>query len=892
MKKYQELKARWNDYEIEFKDKLLTKNLIEYSLNHFWNEKILNIKEEQFILIQFKVKIATGIIRSISHVQTVQKKDYKTLLESFLIFWDIRSEDYKLTEVESVIYTYQLIETNNIEINKSKITKLYFDSNESKEKQKFDFKGYNLPCTMDITQWGNLIYLNDECSKALIYRTHSKAEYHVTLYSNYLTSEIKYKDKTIIKFKDEMLDKTDLSCFKRIIDKQEYIFKEGKLVLKSKQIITPFLSKLKQDNYMLNSFITMDLESRNIDNILSPYCVSIFDGKNIKSFYLTDFNNCDEMLKTSIIYLMQRKYHQHRVYLHNFSYFDGVFLLRILSSLGEKVKPIIRDGKIMDLKFYFNKSYFLSFRDSYLLLPASLKELAINFKVQNKGIFPHKFVNSKDVNLNYVGEIPSINYFDNISSMDYIVYKHKIKEIYYKNDWNLREEITHYCEQDVIILYKIIKIFNEKIYLLFRINILKCTTLSSLAFTIFRSNFLSEDTKIPLITGDMFNFFKKGYTGGSVDVYRATGENIHRYDVNSLYPFVMTNFPMPVGNPIFFEGDILSNNNKNVNPFGIFEVNIQTPSNLNVPLLQTRIKTIDGYKTISPLGSWTGVYSSTELFNSLKYGYKFKILRGYLFKEGYIFGDFVDYFYKLKEKSFKNTPDYLISKLILNSLFGRLGMNPEMENHLILNSEEALNYYNKYNITNTIDLKNGKELISFFLDVSENGVRDTVKSVNISIPISLSVTAAARVYMSFFKNMNNHKIYYTDTDSIDIDKELDPKYVGTELGKFKLENIFTKVLFLAPKVYGGITKEGKEIIKIKGLKNPINFDKLTPLLEFNKELEIKQDKWHRDFSMGNINIKSEIYTLKITDNKRKLIYDSNNKFLNTKPLNLKNGKLI
>lgn len=198
--------------------------MIEYSLNQFWNENILNIKEEQFILIQFKVKIATGIIRSISHVQTVQKKDYKILLESFLIFWDIRSEVYKLTEVESVIYSFQLIEKNNIEINKSKITKLYFDSLESKEKQKFEFKGYNLPCTMDITQWGNLIYLNDECSKALIYRAHSKAEYHVTLYFNYLISEIKYKDKTIIKFKDEMLDKTELKSFKRLIGKQEYIY--------------------------------------------------------------------------------------------------------------------------------------------------------------------------------------------------------------------------------------------------------------------------------------------------------------------------------------------------------------------------------------------------------------------------------------------------------------------------------------------------------------------------------------------------------------------------------------------------------------------------------------------------------------------------------------------
>lgn len=603
MKNFQKLILKWNDFEVKIKDKLLTKNLIKYSLNLFWNENIINLREDQFILIQFKVKISTGIFRSISHVQTVQKKDFNILLESFLIFWDIRSEDYKLTEIESVIYSFQIIEQNNMEITKSKITKLNIYSKDKKETPKFHFKGYNLPSTMDISKWGNLIYLNEDCSKALIYRANSKAEYHVILYSNYLLCEIKYKDKTIIRFKDEMLDKTDLSTFKRIIDKQTYIFKEGNLVLKSKHVLTSFLSKLKQDNYMYTNFITMDLETRNINNKLCPYCVSIFDGVNIKSFYLTDFNNSDDLLKTSITYLMKRKYHQYKVFLHNFSYFDGVFLLRILSSLGEKVKPIIRDGKIIDLKFYFNKSYFLSFRDSYLLLPASLKDLAINFKVQNKGIFPHKFLNSTEVNLNYIGEIPSIKYFDNLSSIDYITYKHNIKEIYYRDNWNLREESIRYCEQDAIILYKIIKIFNEKIFSLFRINILKCTTLSSLAFTIFRSNFLLENTKIPLIIGDMYEFFKKGYTGGSVDVYQATGENIYRYDVNSLYPFVMKNFSMPVGNPVYFEGDILSFNKKNINPFGIFEVQIESPNNLNIPLLQTRIKTKDGYKTISPLGT-------------------------------------------------------------------------------------------------------------------------------------------------------------------------------------------------------------------------------------------------------------------------------------------------
>lgn len=72
----------------------------------------------------------------------------------------------------------------------------------------------------------------------------------------------------------------------------------------------------------------MDLETKNINEKLVPYCVSIFDGKRAYSFYITDYNSSETMLKTSIKFILRRKYNKHRVYLHNFSYFDGIFLMR------------------------------------------------------------------------------------------------------------------------------------------------------------------------------------------------------------------------------------------------------------------------------------------------------------------------------------------------------------------------------------------------------------------------------------------------------------------------------------------------------------------------------------------------------------------------------------
>jgi len=285
-----------------------------------------------------------------------------------------------------------------------------------------------------------------------------------------------------------------------------------------------------------------------------PYCVSIFNGTITKTFYLADFNEPDTMLKEAIYFLMRKKYHQHKVYVHNFSYFDGVFLLGILSSLSNNIKPIIRDGRIIDLSFEFGEGktkYKLYFRDSYLLLPASLRSLAKNFKVTNKGLFPYRFVNNENIPLDYWGPIPDLKYFDDITQTEYNNYAKEFKN----KAWNLRSETLRYCELDCIVLYRVIKIFNEKIFTTFRADILKYPTLSSLAFAIYRQNYLG-DAKIPLISGEMFNFFKEGYTGGTVDVYKPYGENVYWYDVNSLYPYIMLTTGMPVGTPTYFEGDI------------------------------------------------------------------------------------------------------------------------------------------------------------------------------------------------------------------------------------------------------------------------------------------------------------------------------------------------
>jgi hypothetical protein len=105
--------------------------------------------------------------------------------------------------------------------------------------------------------------------------------------------------------------------------------------------------------------------------------------------------------------------------------FDMIFLLKYLVKLGS-VQPIIHGGRLISVSLNFGKNneYQLKFRDSYLILLTSLFRLCKAFSIKDsKILFPLFFVNEN--NLDYIGEVPDIKYFDNIDINDYNKYKSK-----------------------------------------------------------------------------------------------------------------------------------------------------------------------------------------------------------------------------------------------------------------------------------------------------------------------------------------------------------------------------------------------------------------------------------------------------------------------------------
>jgi len=144
-----------------------------------------------------------------------------------------------------------------------------------------------------------------------------------------------------------------------------------------------------------------------------------------------------------------------------------------------------------------------------------------------------------------------------------------------------------------------------------------------------------------------------------------------------------------------------------------------------------------------------------------------------------------------------------ISKILLNSLYGRFGMGEFSGSYEIVTKKEfySLTENEKIDILDTIDLGE-KILIQYKNTVSlSEELNDSIAISNINIAISAAVTSYARIHMSQFKNNPNlPNLYYTDTDSLYFDGPLpNTMEYYQRLGALKLDGIWVAYFFFNKK---------------------------------------------------------------------------------------------
>lgn len=498
--------------------------------------------------------------------------------------------------------------------------------------------------------------------------------------------------------------------------------------------------------------------------------INLFTNERL---FLNIEQNGKQKLKEFLLSLTSLK-NPTRIYFHNLR-FDIAFLYELLPTKEFKYHIIRNNSKILQFKIYkeykrlkknkkeyrIEKKTFLDIRDSLVLLPTSIKELG--------------------------------------KSLGYP----KLEQDYFSD--KITKEYIDYCYRDIKIVQKSLfrlQKFCRKYYN-FELNLRKMPlTLPSLAKRLF--HYLIQIAYGKDIIRQIYNIddkleqlFRNFYYGGRVETFNFNKlTNGYYNDFNSHYPSIMreNKFPIPKYSlhRCFSHEKCFSQWKANKKIFGCFCI---IHENHDIPLIASKIND----KLIFGNGKKQCFLFRKELEYLLSLNVKIEI-KAVVICEKYlpIFNDFVNITYNIK-KNAKFESDKLMSKLLMNSLYGKFAEKKEKERIDILHAVKCLPE---------------KELRQ--ISITEKGFikrsiqyHDTLKT---NIIFSMMITSLARLKLHQYI-LESDNPYYCDTDSI-ISKKIIEN--STELGKISIEFQFKQFQSLGCKEYVYENQNNIITIKMKG----------------------------------------------------------------------------
>jgi len=563
-------------------------------------------------------------------------------------------------------------------------------------------------------------------------------------------------------------------------------------------------------------FEVFDIESNNWTKLV---VMGHYDGKVYRDFgsmkeflhHLTDLNPDLSIPDDRVLYA------------HNGGAFDFNFVLQyVVKEEGRKnfrIENIMPRGssflciEIRRLYWYPGQAApeegpLLTFRDSLAMLPFALASLTESFKTEcAKGSWDHDY------------------------------------DFKYRWDPMLRQ----YLRDDCVGLYQVIEKYTN--WPLIR-EAGAAHTVASQALRCFRT-FLKD--RLPGCPKGVDPFVRKAYFGGRTEVFKPyfitkdplyhrmkeegdkwSKEQWDHYDkemekcedvfdeidANSLYPSVMRDFEYPTK----FKKWTYKYDPKSL---GFWEAEVDVPKGMYVPPLGTLIhidqktkkvtKVYDSSqgKFIFPTGRFKIIASTAELEYARSIGVKIVSTgRGAIFESGgHIFKDFINELYEMRKRAAKDSVDSFICKLLMNSSYGRFGLNLLREQLVIDEGQD--NVGDSCYEFETGEIHNGKPVVMRF--VRENKYIESFTNV----AIAAYVTSYARIRMHKHYMKFPRELHYTDTDSMFYrrkGKASDSK----ELGEFKYEYSGAEGCWLLPKTYAmagiiGLKDKKGKIIRSKAV---------------------------------------------------------------------------
>ena len=508
-------------------------------------------------------------------------------------------------------------------------------------------------------------------------------------------------------------------------------------------------------------FETSTPEWYEIDGYARVWAYAICEVNNPDNFIYG--NNIDDFMK----FCSGRA--NYTMIFHNLK-FDGQYIIDWLFRNGfthVKTKEEIKDktfttlisdmGQFYNIVVYFkvtsHYSNKVTFEDSLKLLNFSVEKIANDFDIEEKKL-----------------------------TLDYKKYREVGHE--------LTPEEVEYIKNDVTIMAKALKILYAE-----GLNRL---TIGSCALNNFKNSSKGFKSYFPILPRVIHDAIKNSYRGGFTYLNPIHKdeiiENLTVLDVNSLYPSIQRNEELPYGDPIQYDGKY-----KNDSMYPLYIQVLSCSFDIRpgkIPTIQLRNNLAflpNEYVTSSNGKVVTLTLTSVdmELFFKhyrvhdpvYKYGFKFKSIKG-------IFSNYIDFWTneKINAKKYGNSSKYLISKLMMNSLYGKFGTSNYCRNKYPTFDGEEVHY----------EMGPLEERDPVYLPIA---------SFITSYARRKTITTSQKIKDYSLEKYGKDYYIYSDTDSIHMislpDEEL-KKFVEVddyELGKWKIESHPKRGLFIRQKCY-------------------------------------------------------------------------------------------
>lgn len=367
-------------------------------------------------------------------------------------------------------------------------------------------------------------------------------------------------------------------------------------------------------------------------------------------------------------------------------------------------------------------------------------------------------------------------------------------------DYNKKRELGHeLTNEEIDYIKNDVKIVAMALKVLFDEGLTKITSAGN-ALSDYKK-FYKEDKfekLFPVLPSVIDKDIRQSYKGGftylnpiykEVDV--GEGEVL---DVNSLYPSVMRYELLPIGYPLPYDGKYVEDNEYPLY-VQMITCSFEIKENM-IPTIQIKGSYFmdNEYLTSSNGDIVCLVLSNVDLDLFLEHYnvYDLEYVRGYKFKGSYgLFDKYIDKWTERKIKATKegNKGQRALSKLMLNSLYGKFAMGKEMQC--------KVPYYDETDGLIHYELSDIEEVDGLYLPI---GIFITSYARNKTIRTSQAIKSYS------IEKYGKDMYCYSDTDSVhtllpieELTKfcEID----DVELGKWKHESHFTKARFIRQKCY-------------------------------------------------------------------------------------------